>query len=155
MYWYATQRAGDARDLQETYAAWAAPVPEILRRATDILRHPLFDRPPARRWSDGRVTLLGDAAHPMLPFIGQGACQAIEDAVALGAAVSEHGADPDALRAYERARRKRAAMLVKRSRTAGRIAHARSAWKRALRDALVRHTPDGARYRQLDAAIGV
>jgi 2-polyprenyl-6-methoxyphenol hydroxylase-like FAD-dependent oxidoreductase len=61
---------------------------------------------------------------------------------------------PDALRAYEQARRKRAAMLVKRSRVAGRVAHMQSRWKRALRDALVHHTPESARYRQLDAAIG-
>jgi 2-polyprenyl-6-methoxyphenol hydroxylase-like FAD-dependent oxidoreductase len=155
VYWYATQRESDTRDLHETFGAWAAPVAEILRRSTDILRHPLYDRPPARRWTDGRVALLGDAAHPMLPFLGQGACQAIEDAVALGSAVSRHGATPDALLSYERARRKRAAMLVKRSRTAGRVAHARSARMRGLRDALVRRTPDGARFRQLDAAIGV
>ena len=155
MYWYATQREGDTRDLLETFGDWAAPVPEILRRSTDVLQHRLYDRPPARRWTDGRVALLGDAAHPMLPFLGQGACQAIEDAVALGEAVCTHGAVPDALRAYEQARRKRAAMLVKRSRAAGRIAHLRSGWKRELRDALVRRTPDGARYRQLDAAIGV
>ena len=154
VYWYATQRAGDTRDLLEAFGEWASPVPEVLSRAEDILRHPLYDRPPARRWTHGRATLLGDAAHPMLPFLGQGACQAIEDAVAIGSAVAEHGAVPEALRAYERARRKRAAMLVKRSRTAGRVAHLRSAWQRGVRDALVRHMPDGARFRQLDAAIG-
>jgi 2-polyprenyl-6-methoxyphenol hydroxylase-like FAD-dependent oxidoreductase len=155
VYWYATQHEGDTRDLPEVFGEWAAPVPEILRRSTDVLRHPLYDRPPTRRWTDGRVALLGDAAHPMLPFLGQGACQAIEDAVALAHAVHEHGPVPDALRAYERARRKRAALLVKRSRAAGRVAHMRAPWMRSLRDAVVRHTPDGARYRQLDVAIGV
>jgi 2-polyprenyl-6-methoxyphenol hydroxylase-like FAD-dependent oxidoreductase len=154
VYWYATQREGDSRDLLEIFGDWAAPVPEILRRSTDVLRHRLYDRPPARRWAEGRVALLGDAAHPMLPFLGQGACQAIEDAVALGDAVRTHGAVPDALRAYEQARRRRAAMLVKRSRAAGRVAHVQSRWKRGLRDELVRRTPERARYRQLDAAIG-
>ncbi len=155
VYWYATQREGDERDLLETFGHWAPPVPEILQRTTEVLRHPLHDRPPARRWTDGRVALLGDAAHPMLPFLGQGACQAIEDAVALGEAVREHGTVPDALRAYERARRKRAAMLVRRSRTAGRVAHVHSAWKRGLRDTFVRRMPAAARYRQLDAAVEV
>jgi 2-polyprenyl-6-methoxyphenol hydroxylase-like FAD-dependent oxidoreductase len=154
VYWYATQREDDTRDLRETFADWAAPVPEILHRSTDVLRHRLYDRPPARRWTDRRVGLLGDAAHPMLPFLGQGACQAIEDAVALGDAIRAHGAVPEALRAYEQARRKRAAMLVKRSRAAARISHLRSGWKRALRDALVHRTPESARFRQLDAAIG-
>src|SRR5215208_4262597 len=78
----------------------------------------------------------------MLPFLGQGACQAIEDAVAIGSAIAEHGAVPGALRAYERARRKRATMLVRRSRTAGRVANLRSAWQRGVRDAVVRRTPD-------------
>jgi 2-polyprenyl-6-methoxyphenol hydroxylase-like FAD-dependent oxidoreductase len=151
VYWYATQREGDTRSLAETFGDWAEPIPEILSRSTDVLRHALYDRAPAPRWTDGRVALLGDAAHPMLPFLGQGACQAIEDAVALGVAVGEHGAVPEALRAYERARRKRATMLVKRSRIAGRVAHARA---RRLRDAVVRHTPERARYRQLDAAVG-
>jgi 2-polyprenyl-6-methoxyphenol hydroxylase-like FAD-dependent oxidoreductase len=154
LYWYATQREGDTRELLEAFGDWASPVPEVLAKAQDVLRHPLYDRPPARRWTEGRVALLGDAAHPMLPFLGQGACQAIEDAVAMGSAIAEHGAVPEALRAYERARRKRAAMLVRRSRTAGRVAHLRSAWQRGVRDALLRHTPDRARYRQLDAAIG-
>jgi 2-polyprenyl-6-methoxyphenol hydroxylase-like FAD-dependent oxidoreductase len=153
VYWYATQREGDTRELLDVFGAWAAPVPDILRRSADVLRHPLYDRPPARRWTDGRVALLGDAAHPMLPFLGQGACQAIEDAVALGLAIDEHGSVPDALRAYERARRQRALRLVKRSRAAGRVAHVRAAWKRKLRDALVSRTPEGVRMRQLDAVV--
>jgi 2-polyprenyl-6-methoxyphenol hydroxylase-like FAD-dependent oxidoreductase len=154
VYWYATQREDDQRDLSEAFDGWADPIPDILRRRTEVLRHELLDRRPARRWTDGRVALLGDAAHPMLPFLGQGACQAIEDAVAVGAAVSEHGVTAHALAVYEKTRRKRAEMLVKRSRTAGRVAHARAGWKRGLRDAIVKRTPASARYRQLDAAIG-
>ena len=155
VYWYATQREGDTRALLDVVGGWVRPIGELVARtpAEHVLCHPLFDRPPARRWTDGRVALLGDAAHPMLPFLGQGACQAIEDAAALGDAVERHGAVPDALHAYERARRKRAAMLVKRSRAAGRVAHARRG--RRLRDALVRRTPAGARFRQLDAALGM
>jgi 2-polyprenyl-6-methoxyphenol hydroxylase-like FAD-dependent oxidoreductase len=65
-------------------------------------------------------SLLGDAAHPMLPFLGQGACQALEDAVALAAAVPAHGATPEALAAYAAARAPRAAPVVKRSRALGR-----------------------------------
>ncbi len=151
VYWYATQREGDSRPLEDVFGGWAAPIPVVLRRSTDVLRHALYDRRPARRWTDGRVTLLGDAAHPMLPFLGQGACQAIEDAVALAAMAHALGVVPEALNAYERARRPRAAMLVRRSRAAGRVAHMRA---RRLRDALVRSTPERVRLRQLDAAVG-
>ena len=155
VYWYATQRKKEERELDAVFAEWTSPIPELLARTPreDVLRHPLHDRPPARRWTEGRVALLGDAAHPMLPFLGQGACQAIEDAVSLADALAEHGVGPEGLRAYERTRRKRAAMLVKRSRAAGRVAHLRAAWQRAVRDSLMRHTPDAMRYRQLDAAL--
>ena len=73
-------------------------------------RHPLFDRRPGPAWTHRRVTLLGDAAHPVLPFLGQGACQAIEDAVALGDALDAEGLVPAALPRYETARRGRVAM---------------------------------------------
>jgi 2-polyprenyl-6-methoxyphenol hydroxylase-like FAD-dependent oxidoreductase len=154
VYWYATLAEGDNRSLADVFGGWADPIPELLRRSQEheVLRHALFDRAPTRRWTAGRVGLLGDAAHPMLPFLGQGACQAIEDAVALGRAVDEHGVTPAGLAAYERARRKRAAMLVRRSRAAGRVAHARA---RRVRDAVLQHTPDRARYRQLDVAVGL
>ncbi|MEA2126071.1 MAG: 3-hydroxybenzoate 6-monooxygenase, partial [Solirubrobacteraceae bacterium] len=114
-------------------------------------RWPMFDRLPIGNWTRHRITLLGDAAHPMLQYLAQGGCQALEDAVALGAAVAEHGATPAALAAYEAARRPRATLLVNRSRVACRIAHARL---RGLRNFLVAHAPASARDRQLDAAIG-
>jgi 2-polyprenyl-6-methoxyphenol hydroxylase-like FAD-dependent oxidoreductase len=69
--------------------------------------------------------------------------------------VAEHGATAEALKSYETARRKRATMLVKRSRSAGRVAHLGAAWQRRLRDGLVRRSSEKTRYRQLDAAIGI
>lgn len=92
-YWFATKNApegeGDApagrkAELLERFGSWAEPVPAVIRAADEgeILRHDVYDRDPPARWGVGRVTLLGDAAHPMTPNLGQGACQAIEDAVA-------------------------------------------------------------------------
>ncbi|MHB8587214.1 MAG: FAD-dependent monooxygenase [Candidatus Dormibacteraceae bacterium] len=76
---------GHKADLLNAFSNWVQPIPTLVgaTEETAILRNDMYDRPPARRWSAGRVTLVGDAAHPMTPNAGQGACQALEDAVAL------------------------------------------------------------------------
>jgi 2-polyprenyl-6-methoxyphenol hydroxylase-like FAD-dependent oxidoreductase len=90
----------------------------------------------------------------MLPFLGQGACQALEDAAALGAAVAAHGATPSALAAYSGARAPRAAFVVKRSRMMGRMSHMPGgAVVRAARDVVMRATPQSARWRELDRVL--
>src|SRR5699024_9797458 len=80
VYWYATQLEHDPNgppaDLEAAFGDWCAPVPTILERAATKLRHPLRERPTGATWTHGRITLLGDSAHPMLPFLGQGAGQA-------------------------------------------------------------------------------
>jgi 2-polyprenyl-6-methoxyphenol hydroxylase-like FAD-dependent oxidoreductase len=101
------------------------------------------------------VTLLGDAAHPMLPFLGQGACSALDDAVALGAAVSQEGDDVStALQLYEQARVKQAARLVRGSRSAARLALARPSVARAIRNSLLASAPTSLRLRQIDGIVG-
>ena len=72
----------------------------------------LFDRDPLPYWGTHQVTLLGDAAHPLLPHTGQGAAQALEDAVALGRVLAHERHIPDALRHYERVRAKRTTTLL-------------------------------------------
>jgi len=84
------------------------------------------DREPIATWSHGRATLLGDAAHPMLQYIAQGACMALEDAVTLGAAVRAHPGDlPAAFLRYQRARVARTARVVLSAREMGRLYHAK------------------------------
>lgn len=83
----------------------------------------LFDRDPLPRWTVGRVTLLGDAAHPMLPFLGQGAAMAVEDAVVLGRALAAGGGGPGALALYEATRRERTDFVLEASRGAVRRFH--------------------------------
>lgn len=81
----------------------------------------LYDRDPIETWVDGRVALLGDAAHPMLPFLGLGAVMAIEDAVVLGRAFADDAPVADALERYEAARVDRAALMLLESRRQGQI----------------------------------
>ncbi len=102
----------------------AGPLRELVASCNSWRRWPLWGRPALRSWGRGAVTLLGDAAHPMVPFLAQGAAQAIEDAQALGRAF-EGGASPAAaFRAYEKARIARAAKVQAASRGQGRFAHA-------------------------------
>ncbi len=88
-----------------------------------VLVGDVADRPPLRRWGRGRMTLVGDAAHPTTPNLAQGACQAIEDAVALAGCLAGAGGGGDeverALRAFERARRRRTAWVTRQSRLIG------------------------------------
>jgi 2-polyprenyl-6-methoxyphenol hydroxylase-like FAD-dependent oxidoreductase len=129
-YWYATQTVpegqgdppqGRKQGLIDLFRGWHAPIEELIE-ATDesaILRNDVYDRPPLPRWSVGRATLLGDAAHPMTPDMGQGACQAIEDAVVLADCLRDAEDVTSALLAYEARRIPRTRRVVKASREAG------------------------------------
>ncbi len=98
---------------------------QLLGLPTSWRRWSTADRDPVDRWSAGPATLLGDAAHPMLQYLAQGACMAIEDAVTLGEALRTTGFDlPEAFRLYERARVARTARVVLSVREMGRLYHA-------------------------------
>ncbi|MEM7546215.1 MAG: FAD-dependent monooxygenase [Pseudomonadota bacterium] len=79
---------GARTDLVAHFAGWAEPLQAVIRAADDPFRWALFSRAPLPAWSSGRAVLLGDACHPMLPSLAQGACQALEDAAALADALS-------------------------------------------------------------------
>lgn len=114
---------GDPRELlAQRHRGWMPPVAEILAATPReaIIRGDVLDRPPDSRWGSGRVTLLGDAAHPITFNIGQGACQALEDALVLAEELD--AADPaTALRRYEKQRRARTAGLQKVAWRIGRL----------------------------------
>ena len=94
-------------------------VPAMLRGATEVFEYPMIDRDPVPTWVDGRVALLGDAAHVMYPVGSNGASQAIVDARVLGAALVEHGVQPAALRRYDDRLCADISALVLRNRGAG------------------------------------
>jgi 2-polyprenyl-6-methoxyphenol hydroxylase-like FAD-dependent oxidoreductase len=94
-------------------------VPAMLRGADEVFEYPMIDRDPVPTWVDGRVALLGDAAHVMYPTGSNGASQAIVDARVLGAAMLEHGVTAEALRAYDRKLCAEISAVVLRNRGAG------------------------------------
>ncbi len=118
---------GDPSVIGFEVADWAPEIREMIAAAEDWRGWPLFDRPPSPRWSSGPVTLLGDAAHPMAPFLAQGAAQAIEDAQALAVSLATHERIPEALQAYERARAPRAGRVQTEARKQAGFYHVRGA----------------------------
>lgn len=134
-YWFATERTsegaiapqGELAYLQTTFAAWTDPIPALLAATPpdEVLRNDLYDRDQARVWSRGPVVLVGDAAHPMRPHLGQGGCQGLEDAAILARYVAE-GPDPaDAFARFATFRRRRVEALVRESALIGRIVNLR------------------------------
>jgi salicylate hydroxylase len=102
---------GDPDVLRSEFEGWDPRVGEVLKQVDKTFRWALYDREPLPTWSNGRLTLLGDAAHPMLPHLGQGANQSIEDGMALATLLAQVdiAAAPASLLAYERLRRERVA----------------------------------------------
>jgi len=113
--------AGDPDVLRGEFAGWDPRIETVLRQVERTFRWALYDREPLPGWTKGRLTLLGDAAHPMLPHLGQGANQSIEDGMALATILARADRDsaPAALLAYERLRRERVAQVQRGSRENG------------------------------------
>ncbi len=114
---------GDADRLQSSFAGWHTTARALVAAAPSWTTWPLFDRAPLKTWSAGPIALLGDAAHPILPFLAQGAAQAIEDAAALAESCSSAGAVTEALDRYSRTRLPRATRVQEASRQLGHVYH--------------------------------
>jgi len=122
-------------EVLERYAGWHESLLRLFAAGDTWYKWALYDRDPIPRWTRGRVTLLGDAAHPMLPYLGQGACQALEDGAVLATALTAEAADPlTGLARYERTRRPRASRVVLTARERGLSNHLASPWASMRRD---------------------
>jgi salicylate hydroxylase len=128
---------GDPADAIAAFAGWHPQLHEILGAVDETFIWALFDRPPLERWSQGRVTLLGDACHPMLPFMAQGAAQALEDGAALTACLAREPDVEAAVQRYEQLRLPRASRIQALS----------------TENKTRFHLPDGERQRERDALM--
>ncbi|MCX7313437.1 MAG: FAD-dependent monooxygenase [Alphaproteobacteria bacterium] len=112
---------GNPDVLRAEFQGWDPRIGQVLAQVDKCFRWALYDREPLPTWTKGRLTLLGDSAHPMLPHLGQGANQSIEDGMALATILSkvDNAAVPAALLAYERLRRERVADVQRGARQNG------------------------------------
>ena len=119
------------QELTQLFDGWCAPVNELIQSTpvSSMVRNPVFDRPPVRKWGKGSMTLLGDAIHPLTPNLGQGGCLAIEDAVIVARCLKRYASEaqngkrvdaiPSALRRFEALRFSRVATVARFSRLYG------------------------------------
>jgi 2-polyprenyl-6-methoxyphenol hydroxylase-like FAD-dependent oxidoreductase len=124
--WYAASNGSPGaqkRELREMFAGWHAPIEDFIDATPEeeILTNGAYDLPPLARWGEGRISLLGDAAHPCTPNLGQGGCMAIEDALVLAKCAARQSAVEIALRQYEALRSRRTRHIQKRSLLMGHI----------------------------------
>jgi 2-polyprenyl-6-methoxyphenol hydroxylase-like FAD-dependent oxidoreductase len=162
VYWYGSENTpaggsdpeGEARKaaLLSRFEGWHDPIEELIdaSETAGIARADIFDLPERKRWGEGRVTLLGDAAHPTAPTLGQGACQAIEDGVVLARCLRENGAVAAGLRAYERARIDRTNWIVRQSRTQGKLTQFEHPLGCLIRNTTLRLLPKRMVLRELE-----
>jgi 2-polyprenyl-6-methoxyphenol hydroxylase-like FAD-dependent oxidoreductase len=160
-YWFATRNApegeaedaeGRKREVLDLLRGWYEPSSTAIEATEEskILRNDIYHRDPLKRWGTGRITLLGDAAHPMTPNLGQGACQAIEDALVLARCLGCGGEVVPSLRFYEARRIPRTADVARRSLLTGRILQLENPLLCRLRDAVAKKTSVRAQLRQLE-----
>jgi len=163
-YWFATANTPEGEtddpserkaELVRRFSGWHAPIATVLDATpeTTILRNDVYFLDPLPDWSAGRIVLLGDAAHATTPGVGQGAAQAIEDAVVLADELARHEEPADALAGYESVRRPRAELALKLSRRVDRVAQLANPLGRGVRNFIVRRTPPSVQRRQLDPLV--
>jgi 2-polyprenyl-6-methoxyphenol hydroxylase-like FAD-dependent oxidoreductase len=163
-YWFATKNApegepdepeGKKAEILRRFSGWHEPIAAIADSADEgaILRNDVYYLEPLPRWSERRVVLVGDAAHATTPGVGQGAAQAIEDAVVLADQVAANGELATALREYEAIRRPRAEAVLTLSRRVDKAAQLASPLGWRFRNAIVRWQPERAHRRQLEPLV--
>lgn len=167
IYWFACVNAPEqdpemqqyrVADLSRIFGKFHDPIPAILAktRDADLIWNDIIDLKPISRYAFGPVLLLGDAAHATTPNMGQGACQAIEDAIVLADELAKNKQDPEAaFRSFENRRLKRTHFIVNNSWTLGKIAQISQPWLVGLRNMVFRMVPERVNEQQLRRVLEV
>ncbi|MBK9282150.1 MAG: FAD-dependent monooxygenase [Candidatus Obscuribacter sp.] len=165
MAWYATanmpsgviEDAHERKDyLLDRFASFHELVPRLLgaTESSAILKNDIYDRSPSYKWSDASVLLVGDAAHPTTPNLGQGACMALEDAAVLGRAVKGGGSVEDIFDRFCKRRMRRTSFVTRSSRRAGAFNQSENQWLLKCRDKLTAALFKGGSMPTIDKIMG-
>ena len=145
---------GSKAKLLRLFGSWHEPVAELIQNTGLIIKNSVCDRMPVRGWTKGNATLLGDAAHPTTPNLGQGGCMAMEGAYLLAASLNKYGITPEAFQRYEDLHFPRAEMIVKESLRYGRIGQVSSPLVGKLRNAAFKLMPSSVAMKVVDKYFG-
>jgi 2-polyprenyl-6-methoxyphenol hydroxylase-like FAD-dependent oxidoreductase len=142
--------------MHRCFGTWHDPIPELLDRtdADACFATPVYFRPPPTWLSRGRVVLIGDAAHPMTPDLGQGACQAIEDAVVLADCLIPSRSLEESLAVFTARRLRRVRRIVREARFLGKLNSSTSRFSELVRLSMFKLTPSGYSERHLQDISG-
>lgn len=151
--WWAT--ANSQAELRDLFDGWPAAAIQLIESTPPerILKTSAFDREPNRTWGNGHVTLLGDAIHPTTPNLGQGGCQAMEDALVLARCFEQYGASEEALRKYEGCRYQRTAAITRYSRFYGNVGQWENPLARGGKTFLLSLAPEAVLQRLMQAVF--
>lgn len=136
--------------LLRLFGNWHKPVPQLIEQTEVILKNSLVDRIPHKGWTKGNVTLLGDAAHPTTPNLGQGGCMAIEGAYILAQAISKYGLSEKAFSRYEALQFPRSKMIVDQSLSLGKMGQITNPIGISLRNLAFKAMPSNLAMKMVD-----
>lgn len=157
--WWATVNEGeeaiskqeDTRSrLKEIFGSWHDPIPELIQKTEHILKNGIYDRPPRQGWGENNTVLLGDAAHPTTPNLGQGACMAIEGAFLLSACMGKYHSIEEAAAKYEKKHFPRTRKVIKESLMNGKVGQLEGTLATGLRNTMVNALPAKMAAKSLD-----
>lgn len=141
---------GTKPKLKRLFGDWHYPIPELIKNTEVILKNSLSDRIPQKGWAKGNIILIGDAAHPTTPNLGQGGCMAIEGAYLLAKCIGKYGLSSKAYSIYEKYQFPRSKEIVNESLKLGKIGQTANPALIALRNFFFKITPSSVAMKMID-----